>query len=79
MPTMTCQQCGEPFRGRPNRRYCSPRCRRRMEAKRQRWDMLTARIERLEAEASTAEPEVGAILAQKVERLRCRLPATVRP
>ncbi len=79
MPTITCQQCGEPFRGRPNRRYCSPRCRRRMEAKRHRWDMLATRIERLEAQASEAEPEARAILTRQVERLRARLPGTARP
>ena len=79
MPIITCQQCGEPFQGRPNRRYCSPRCRRRMEAKRHRWDTLAAHIERLEAKASSAEPEARAILASQVERLRCRLGDTARP
>jgi hypothetical protein len=28
-----CKSCGGPFEGRPNRRYCSNRCRRRGEKK----------------------------------------------
>ncbi len=79
MPIIPCQQCGEPFRGRPNRRYCSPRCRRRMEAKRHRWDMLAARIERLEAQAREAEAETHEKLSLQIERLRYRLRDTARP
>ena len=79
MPMLACHRCGDPFHGRPNRRYCSTRCRRIMEAKRHRWDMLAARIERLEAEASSAEPEARATLSRQVERLRYRLGDTARP
>ena len=79
MTIIACHHCGEPFRGRPNRCYCSSRCRRRMEAKRHRWDMLATRIEWLKAQASEAEPETQASIAQQMERLRAHLIDTARP
>lgn len=33
MATLTCEACQIVFEGRPNRRYCSPECRRKAEMK----------------------------------------------
>lgn len=35
----TCSNCGRTFDGRPNREYCSDRCRRRLETRRREWDV----------------------------------------
>jgi len=35
---MQCATCGQPFYGRPNRRYCSQRCLKRLAYLRRMWD-----------------------------------------
>ncbi len=53
--TLNCDNCGETFEGRPNRRFCSVRCRRAIELKRRYWDqaMRYASFWELEAQRST--------------------------
>ena len=55
-----CLTCGGQFTGRPNRRYCSVACRRRMER-------ATARVRRLEQQR---EREHAALKAAEARRDR---------
>jgi len=48
MNEMICEFCKKHFKGRPNRKFCSPRCRRIIEGKRRFWDRRFYYVLRLE-------------------------------
>ena len=74
--TLNCDNCGETFEGRPNRRFCSVRCRRAIELKRRYWDqaMKYASFWELEARRSLTEARAAEHRAQ-AERIRRRVSA----
>ena len=79
MARLICESCRQPFDGRPNRRYCSLPCRRRLEMKRRVWDNLTANAERLMGKAAGADPEARARLECQAARFLSLRPTENRP
>lgn len=51
---MDCLNCGSEFNGRPNRVYCSARCKKQSEKKREKLKRLLVQIPALHAEAEAA-------------------------
>lgn len=49
-----CFNCGQPFQGRPNKLYCSRKCKRAAERSREKLTKLVARQSELEAEEQKA-------------------------
>ena len=70
---MTCCNCGIEFEGRPNRQYCSVRCRRDIELRRRYWDQAQkyAGFWELEAQRSKTEARAAEHRA-RAERIRTR-------
>jgi len=52
MNEMTCEYCKTPFKGRPNRKTCSVRCRRVLERKRKFWDRKFGYVRFCEVQAN---------------------------
>lgn len=64
-----CAECGEEFTGRSNRRYCSSRCRKRIEYRRRQWDTLNRHVNDPHA-CDELLPGVPATLPERVQMRR---------
>jgi hypothetical protein len=51
---MSCLNCGAEFSGRPNRVYCSSRCKKRSEKKREKLKHLIFQVPKLRAQIENA-------------------------
>ena len=49
---LTCRVCGQPFIGRPNKAFCSLRCKRDLERRRRYWDGIERYIQMCEHNAA---------------------------
>jgi hypothetical protein len=51
--TLTCQNCGQSFSGRPNRLHYSVGCRRQLEMRRREWERQARHVRWLEMNAAS--------------------------